>query len=291
MTAPGRPNAGLDEHGRRRARRHAVDRRALRRERLPRRTATSTRSCTSAPTANGSARSASNVFAWPHGIYVDAGGNVWVTDARGGDDRGHQVIKFAPNGRELLRLGTSAHAGDGQTHFNGPTDVVVGAERRRVRQRRPRAGVEQPHREVRRRRPLSQGMGRHGSAPGQFLVPHALALDSQGRLFVADRDNNRIQIFDQDGNFLDGVDAVRPAERHSHRGRRHAVRVGQPIERRAPSRLAARHLRRQREGRLGQRVHPGPRVRSDESRKRPARTAWRPTPPARSTAPRSIRRA
>ena len=46
------------------------------------------------------------VFAWPHGIYVDAGGNVWVTDARGGDDRGHQVIKFAPDGRELLRLGS-----------------------------------------------------------------------------------------------------------------------------------------------------------------------------------------
>ena len=65
------------------------------------------------------------LFAWPHGIYVDAGGNVWVTDARGGEDRGHQVIKFAPDGRELLRLGTSAHAGDGPTHFNGPTDVVV----------------------------------------------------------------------------------------------------------------------------------------------------------------------
>jgi DNA-binding beta-propeller fold protein YncE len=44
--------------------------------------------------------------------------------------------------------------------------------------------------------------GRTGSKPGEFLVPHALAFDSQGRLFVADRDNNRIQIFDQSGRFL-----------------------------------------------------------------------------------------
>src|SRR5690349_11248936 len=89
------------------------------------------------------------LFAWPHGIYVDAAGNIWVTDARGGDDRGHQVVKFAADGTYIKEWGGT------------------------------------------------------GSAPGQFLVPHALALDSQGRLFVADRDNNRIQIFDQDGKFLE----------------------------------------------------------------------------------------
>ena len=107
------------------------------------------------------------VFAWPHGIYVDPGGNVWVTDARGGDDRGHQVIKFAPDGRELMRLGTSAHAGDGPTHFNGPTDVVVARERQRVRQRRPRADVEQSHREVRGRRHVTS---RNGAAPAARRV-------------------------------------------------------------------------------------------------------------------------
>jgi DNA-binding beta-propeller fold protein YncE len=145
----------------------------------------------------------SNLFAWPHGIYVDAAGNIWVTDARGGDDRGHQVIKFAADGRELMRLGTSAHAGDGPTHFNGPTDVVVA-----------RSGdvfVSDGHEPVSNNRIVKfsadgryiKEWGGSGSAQGQFLVPHALALDSQGRLFVADRDNNRIQIFDQDGNFLD----------------------------------------------------------------------------------------
>src|SRR5688572_1393640 len=143
----------------------------------------------------------SNVFAWPHGIYVDSSGNVWVTDARGGDDRGHQVIKFAPDGRELMRLGTSAHAGGGETHFNGPTDVVVAAN--------GDVFVSDGHEPMSNNRIVKfSGDGRYirewggsGNAPGQFLVPHALALDSQGRLFVADRDNNRIQIFDQDGNF------------------------------------------------------------------------------------------
>ena len=143
------------------------------------------------------------LFAWPHGIYVDAGGNVWVTDARGGDAVGHQVIKFAPDGRELLRLGTSAHAGDGETHFNGPTDVVVAAN--------GDVFVSDGHEPVSNNRIVKfsangryiKEWGGSGSAPGQFLVPHALALDSQGRLFVADRDNNRIQIFDQDGNFLE----------------------------------------------------------------------------------------
>jgi len=145
----------------------------------------------------------SNVFAWPHGIHVDWAGNIWVTDARGGDDRGHQVIKFAADGRELMRLGASARVGDGPTHFNGPTDVVVA----------PNGNVfvsdgHEPDSNNRIVKFSADGRyikewGGSGSAPGQFLVPHALALDSQGRLFVADRNNNRIQIFDQDGNFLD----------------------------------------------------------------------------------------
>ena len=159
----------------------------------------------------------------------------------------------------------AAHAGDGPTHFNGPTDVVVAAN--------GNVFVSDGHETMSNNRIVKlaadgtfiKEWGGTGSEPGQFLVPHALALDSQGRLFVADRDNNRIQIFDQDGNFLERVDAVRPAERNPHRGRRHAVRLGQSIERRAPPGLAARHLCRQREGRLRQRVHSGPRVRSGAS--------------------------
>jgi DNA-binding beta-propeller fold protein YncE len=143
------------------------------------------------------------LFAWPHGIYVDPDGNLWVTDARGGEGRGHQVIKFAPDGRELLRLGVAGEAGADDEHFNGPTDVVVA----------PNGDIfvtdgHEPQSNNRVVKFASDGKfvkawGGTGSGPGQFLVPHAIALDSRGRLFVADRDNNRIQIFDQDGKFLD----------------------------------------------------------------------------------------
>ena len=141
-------------------------------------------------------------FAWPHGIYVDPDGNLWVTDARAGQGRGHQVIKFASDGGELLRLGVAGEAGDDDAHFNGPTDVVVG--------RNGNVFVSDGHEAASNNRVMKftrdgkfvTSWGGSGSGPGQFLVPHALAIDSAGRLFVADRDNNRLQIFDQDGNFL-----------------------------------------------------------------------------------------
>jgi DNA-binding beta-propeller fold protein YncE len=142
-------------------------------------------------------------FAWPHGIYVDADGNVWVTDARGGNGRGHQVTKFAPDGKMLLTLGVAGVPGNDDTHFDGPTDVVVAAN--------GDVFVSDGHEPVSNNRilkftrdgKLAKTWGGTGSAPGQFLVPHALAMDSRGRLFVADRDNNRLQIFDQDGKFLE----------------------------------------------------------------------------------------
>lgn len=142
-------------------------------------------------------------FAWPHGIHVDFDGNVWVTDARTGNGRGHQVIKFSPAGEVLLTLGEAGVAGSDAAHFNGPTDVVVA----------PNGDVfitdgHEPDSNNRVLKFASDGRflkawGETGSEPGQFLVPHAIDIDSRGRVFVADRDNNRIQIFDQDGAFID----------------------------------------------------------------------------------------
>jgi sugar lactone lactonase YvrE len=141
-------------------------------------------------------------FAWPHGIRVDADGNLWVTDARAGNGRGHQVLKFAPDGKLLLALGEAGVAGSDTAHFNGPTDVAVS--------RNGDVFVSDGHEDQSNNRVLKfshdgkfiMQWGRTGSKPGEFLVPHALAFDSQGRLFVADRDNNRIQIFAEDGRFL-----------------------------------------------------------------------------------------
>jgi hypothetical protein len=65
------------------------------------------------------------LFAWPHGLYVDADGAVWVTDGRFGEGRGHQVVKLSPVGQVLLTLGEAGVAGADAAHFNGPTAVLV----------------------------------------------------------------------------------------------------------------------------------------------------------------------
>jgi DNA-binding beta-propeller fold protein YncE len=143
------------------------------------------------------------LFAWPHGLHVDAGGNVWVTDGRAGNGKGHQVVKFSATGEVLLTLGEAGVAGHGPEHLNGPTAVLVAPN--------GDVFVADGHEPVSNNRILkfaSDGTflkewGGTGSDPGQFLVPHSLAMDSSGRLFVADRDNNRIQIFDQEGVFLE----------------------------------------------------------------------------------------
>jgi len=141
-------------------------------------------------------------FAWPHGIRVDADGSIWVTDARSGNGRGQQVLKFSRDGKLLLALGEAGVAGGDTAHFNGPTDVAVSPD--------GNVFVSDGHEDISNNRVLKFSRdgkfiaqwGHTGSEPGEFLVPHALAFDSRGRLFVADRDNNRIQIFAQDGRFI-----------------------------------------------------------------------------------------
>jgi DNA-binding beta-propeller fold protein YncE len=143
------------------------------------------------------------LFAWPHGIHADRNGNVWVTDARAGGGRGHQVIEFSPAGVELMRLGTAGVAGSDAAHFNGPTDVAVAANGDIFVTDGHEAESNNRVVKFSREGRFLMAWGGTGSAPGQFLVPHAIALDSRGRVLVADRDNNRIQIFDQNGKFLD----------------------------------------------------------------------------------------
>lgn len=158
------------------------------------------------------------MFIFPHGIHVDREGHVWVTDAQGPDGidpsrdgMGHAVYKFSPDGEVLLTLGQPGVAGDGTgALLNEPTDVATA----------PNGDIfvadghgghdpEAPPNTVARIVKYAKdgtfikAWGRLGSGPGEFRTPHGLAFDSRGRLFVADRGNARIQIFDQEGTFLD----------------------------------------------------------------------------------------
>ena len=139
------------------------------------------------------------MFIWPHGFFLDDDGNVWVTDARGANGKGHQVMKFTSDGRHLMTLGTAGVAGSGRDTFDGPADVAVA----------PNGDifVVDGHGNNRVVKFSKDGefimeWGGAGTGPGQFNEPHCLAFDSRGRLFVGDRVNERIQVFDQNGRFI-----------------------------------------------------------------------------------------
>lgn len=147
------------------------------------------------------------MFIWPHGIDVDRDGNVWVTDAVAPartppGKRGHQVIKFSPDGKVLMTLGTPGTPGTGPKSFNAPSDVVV-AENGDIFVADGH-GLDGNNRVVKvsKNGEFIKAWGKTGYAPGEFRTLHAIAIDSRGRVFVGDRANNRIQIFDQDGKFL-----------------------------------------------------------------------------------------
>jgi len=150
----------------------------------------------------------SGMFIWPHGLDVDAEGNVWVTDAVSPKktppgQRGHQVVKFSPAGKVLLTLGTPGVPGDGPDHFNSPSDVAI-APNGDIFVSDSHSFDTGNNRIVKfsKEGRFIKAWGQTGYAPGEFRMAHCLTIDPQGRVFVADRGNNRIQIFDQDGNFL-----------------------------------------------------------------------------------------
>jgi sugar lactone lactonase YvrE len=226
---------------------------------------------------------AEGLMIFPHGIFVDKDGNVWVTDgqdnaprpargegggrrsdepgttappggqaARGsapsgppaGATKGHQVFKFSPDGKLLLTLGKPG-GGAGDDYFFQPNDVLVAAN--------GDIFVAQGHGQGKseilkfsKDGKLIKRFGQTGTGQGEFDQPHALAMDSRGRLFVGDRNNNRIQIFDQDfkfiaewkqfsrpsGLYIDKNDTLYVADSESesvsrnHDGWRRGIRVG-----------------------------------------------------------------
>jgi sugar lactone lactonase YvrE len=155
------------------------------------------------------------MFILPHGIFADRDGNVWVTDGVGGggtpDDtgkhgKGHQIFKFSPDGKVLMTLGKAGVPGNTADTFNRPSAVIVAPNGDIFvadgHNSPPGSQINSRIMKFSKDGKFIKEWGKLGSAPGELNSPHALALDSKGRLFVADRSNNRIQIFTQDGKFI-----------------------------------------------------------------------------------------
>jgi hypothetical protein len=134
------------------------------------------------------------LFKSPHSLRFDSEGNVWITD-----HAAHVVKKFTPEGKLLLTLGSPGKPGEDAAHFNGPTDTAItpagdvfvtdGYGNRRV-----------VHFDAQGK--FIKAWGTYGGGPGQFCLPHQVVVDSRGTLFVADRNSGRIQLFTQQGKFL-----------------------------------------------------------------------------------------
>lgn len=147
-------------------------------------------------------------FARPHGLTIGPDDSLFCTD-----DLDHTVKKFTPDGKLLLTLGTSGHPSDtGATSidyrtirhagppFYFPTNVALAADgsiyaadgygNSRVHKFSPQGE-------------LLLSWGSPGAGPGEFHVPHGIAIDRHGRIFVADRENSRIQIFSPEGEFIE----------------------------------------------------------------------------------------
>jgi len=152
------------------------------------------------------AKFGAGMFVQPHGLLVDKAGNVWVTDAQATKDgkKGLQVVKFSPDGKVLMTFGKAGTSGESSDTFGAPSAVAVAANGD-IFIADGHSGCNCPNARILKFSKDGQfikQIGKKGSGPGEFDGPHALAFDSQGRLFVADRSNNRIQILDQDGRFI-----------------------------------------------------------------------------------------
>jgi DNA-binding beta-propeller fold protein YncE len=133
-------------------------------------------------------------FGRPHMVTCDRDDNVWLSD-----NGGHIIYKLSPEGESLFTLGTKDVPGEDGTHFNQPTDIAFNAQgemyvsdgygNKRI------AKFDAQKNFVRQ-------WGARGEAPGQFALPHAIAVDDDGLVYVADRENWRIQIFGPEGAFL-----------------------------------------------------------------------------------------
>jgi sugar lactone lactonase YvrE len=143
------------------------------------------------------------MFTRTHGLRIDREDNLWVTDVGG-----HIVVKFSPQGEVLLTLGTKGQAGDWNEatesrHFNEPNDVAIGRGGVVYVVQGHSAGKGDPRvLKFDKSGKFLKSWGGPGTEPGKFQVAHGIAIDAKGLLWVTDRENQRIQVFDDDGKFV-----------------------------------------------------------------------------------------
>jgi len=155
------------------------------------------------------------LFAFPHGFFLDQEGFLWVTEGGShGDDRavlgeklgmGHQVLKLTQRGEVVMRLGEAGVWGDGPNRFNGPSGVAIAqngdiwvADGHRGGNNR----IVKFSREGKFLLAIGGGVGSESKEAARFSDPHDIKIDARGRIYVADRGNSRIQVFDQSGKLL-----------------------------------------------------------------------------------------
>jgi len=141
---------------------------------------------------------------FPHGLFIDAHDHVWVTDGHSEGGKGAQVFEFDASGKLLRTLGKAGVSKEGPDTFVEPNAVLTTPDGTIfvADGHTPGKGAARIVKFDATGKFLKQ-WGEHGAAPGQMDVPHTMALDSRGRLFVGDRWNNRLQIFDQEGKLLE----------------------------------------------------------------------------------------
>ncbi len=134
------------------------------------------------------------LFALPHSLTIDGKDNIWVADVAL-----HQVFKFSHDGKLLFTLGERGVSGDDTSHFNRPSDVAIAPDGSFY--------VSDGYGNSRILKFSAEGKvlfqwGKKGKAAGEFDLPHGIALDTKGNVYVADRQNKRIQVFDNQGKYI-----------------------------------------------------------------------------------------
>jgi DNA-binding beta-propeller fold protein YncE len=144
------------------------------------------------------------LFTRTHGLKFDRDGNIWVTDVGA-----HVVVKMSPEGQLLLTLGTKGEAGEwneaaGSRRLNQPNDIAFSrtGEIFVVQGHTPGAGGDPRVLKFDKNGTFIKSWGGKGKEAGKFEVAHGIAIDPKGQLWIADRENQRIQIFDGDGTFV-----------------------------------------------------------------------------------------